>query len=137
MPQPRSYNLFISHAWDYDDDYYRLENLLTQASYFWWNNLIIPSHDGIRGARTTQDIARVLEDQIRPADCVLIVSGMYCAHRDWIQAEIDMAPSHQRPIIGIYLWGQERTPIEVQDVAWEMVGWNTASIVGAIRRHCR
>ena len=98
MPRLRPYDLFLSHAWDYDDDYYRLENLLLQAPNFWWNNLSVPSHDGIRGAKTNQDIARVLEAQIQSADCVLVVSGMYCSHRDWIQAEIDMALNHQRPI---------------------------------------
>jgi hypothetical protein len=61
---------------------------------------------------------------------------MYCAHREWIQAEIDIAHELVRPIIGVELSGQERTPAEVQDAARIMVGWNTESIISAVRDVC-
>ena len=59
---------------------------------------------------------------------------MYVNHRRWIQEEIDIAIYYEKPIIGVTPWGQERVPIEVQNVAKEMVGWQTNSIVAAIRR---
>ena len=59
---------------------------------------------------------------------------MYVNHRKWIQEEIDIAQSYSKPIIGVIPWGQERVPIEVQKIAEEMVGWQTSSIVDAIRR---
>ena len=34
MPPLKTYDLFISHAWKYDDDYYRLVKLLENAIYF-------------------------------------------------------------------------------------------------------
>jgi len=76
-----------------------------------------------------------LDEQIRPVNCVIVISGMYVAYRYWIQTEIDIATSYGKPIIGIKPWGQERIPQAVQDVAVEMVGWNTDSIVSAVRRH--
>jgi hypothetical protein len=51
---------------------------------------------------------------------------MYCAHREWIQTEIDIARELGKPIIGIELWGHERTPLEVQNAARKMVGWSCA-----------
>lgn len=61
---------------------------------------------------------------------------MYCAHREWIQTEIDIARELGKPIIGIELWGHERTPLEVQNAARKMVGWSSDSIVEAVRAVC-
>jgi hypothetical protein len=130
----RVYKLFISHAWDYDDEYRGLEKLLNQAPGFQWQNLSVPSHDRIHTEKTAQGLRSALEAYIRQADCVLICSGMYCAHREWIQAEVELAQSHGKPIIGVEPWGQERVPNEVRVAASEMVGWNTTSIVNAILR---
>ena len=77
----------------------------------------------------------MLRNQIRPVNCVLIISGMYAAHRKWIQAEIDIAQSYAKPIVGIRPWGSQRIPTVVQEAAHEMVGWNTSTIVKAIRTH--
>jgi len=32
------YDIFISHAWTYNDEYYKLENMLEEAPYFNWRN---------------------------------------------------------------------------------------------------
>ena len=66
--------------------------------------------------------------------CVLVLSGMYAAHRYWIGRELDLALERDKPIIGIWPRGATRTPKTVWDVADEMVGWRTASIVAAVRR---
>lgn len=76
----------------------------------------------------------LLDAQIRPVQCVLVIAGMYAAHRFWIDKEIGFAQYYNKPIIGIVPWGQERIPQSVQFAAHEMVGWSTDSIVGAIRR---
>ena len=74
-----------------------------------------------------------LKKQIRPVNCVLIISGMYVAYSYWIQAEIDFANLIDKPIIGIKPWGSEQIPLAVQEAAIEMVGWNTSTNIGAIR----
>lgn len=136
----RTYNLFISHAWRYDEQYYRLVGFLDSAkvSGFSWKNFSVPKHDPvvdpdepIGRAKLTKE----LEDQIKPVHCVLVLCGMYVAYRFWVQKEIDIAVSYAKPIVGVKPWGQERIPQEVSAVAKEIVGWNTDSIVGAIRRH--
>ena len=40
-----------------------------------------------------------------------------------------------KPIIGVRPWGQQRTPAQVAEAAATMVGWNTDSIVAAVRAH--
>lgn len=42
LSQSRRYRLFISHAWDYKDEYERLVNLLNTDTSFLWDNLSVP-----------------------------------------------------------------------------------------------
>ena len=134
MPQLKTYDLFLSHVWrsTENSEYYRLENLLYEASYFYWRNYSVPEHDPL-GTKTDGELRQALHQQIAPINCFLVVSGMYVNHRQWIQAEIDIAKSYGKPIVGVIPWGQDRVPNEVQGVAKEMVGWQTSSIIDAIR----
>ena len=136
MPPLRTYRLFISHAWRYDEDYYRLVEMLHAAPNFKFANYSVPRHDPVIDPNTPAGdrvLKQKLRNQISPVQCVLIISGMYAAHRKWIQEEIDIAQSYDKPIVGIRPWGSERIPRVVQDAAHEMVGWNTSTIVRAIR----
>ena len=47
---------------------------------------------------------------------------------------VDEAKRMKKPILLIKPWGQTMTPRYLQDAADDIVGWNTDSIVGAIRR---
>ena len=135
MPQLKTYDLFLSHVWRSaeNSEYYRLANLLYEASYFYWRNYSVPEHDPL-GTKTDAELREALNRQIAPVNCFLVVAGMYVNHRKWIQEEIDIAESYGKPIVGVIPWGQERVPIQVQIAANEMVGWQTGSIVDAIRR---
>jgi hypothetical protein len=131
VPPLRDYQVFISHAWDYNEEYYRLEEMLRDAPNFAWTNLSVPEHDPIRDADA---LKYELNAQMRPANVVLVLAGMYAARRNWIDYEIGFARRIGRPIVGVVPWGQVQTPVVVRRAAVEMVGWNTASIVQAIRR---
>ena len=135
MPALKNYDLFLSHVWRkvHNSEYYRLVNFLEGAANFRWRNYSVPEHDPL-GTKTDWQLRQALNRQIRPINCFLVVSGMYVHHRKWIQEEINIALSLNKPIIGIVPWGQNRVPIEVQKIAKEMVGWQTSSIVNAIRK---
>lgn len=134
MPALRPYKVFISHAWRYSESYHRVVTFLDAARNFDYVNLSVPSHRGI-DADDTDELKKLLRDQMRPANVFLIISGMYVAHSDWIDFEIEFSRRIGRPIIGILPWGSERVPVAVQSAAVEMVGWSTRSIVDAIRRN--
>lgn len=132
MPQLKTYDLFISHAWDYNDEYYRLVNLLNAAPNFKWRNYSVPEHDPLAGGPT---LALQLDAQIRPVNAVLILAGMYVNHRDWIQKEIDLARNYRKPLIGVKPWGNVIVPQLVSMSVDSLVAWNTDSIVRAIREY--
>lgn len=138
MPNLKTYDIFISHAWRYSDDYNRLVKLLIEAPRFKWRNYSDPRHDPVIDPNSDvgrRKMKKELDEQIRPVNCVIVISGMYVEYSDWIKTEIEIATRYRKPIIGVMPRGQERTPQEVQRVAEEMVGWNTDSIVSAIRKH--
>ena len=125
------YNLFICHAWEYNDDYYRLENMLDNVEDFEWRNYSVPEHYAI-DSNDDKKLEEALKNQIRPTSAVLITCGMYVSYRKWIQKEIDIAIDMDKPIIAVVPWGNQKIPQEVQDVADAIVNWNTISIVEAI-----
>jgi MTH538 TIR-like domain (DUF1863) len=130
MPVLRKYNIFISHAWDYSEDYRKIESWLNDAPNFTWNNLSVPKHDPIS---SKDQLKARLHDQMRPADVFIILGGMYVAHSEWILYEINFARRIGRRIIGIQPWGSTVMPLAVQQASDEIVGWNRNSIVNAVR----
>lgn len=131
MPKLKSYGVFISHAWDYNADYYRLERMLNKAKHFNWRNCSVPEHDPLH-AKNDSELEKELRDQIRPANAVVIISGMYVNNRKWIQKEIDIALEMNKPIVGLAPHGAQRIPQEVQEIA-PIVSWRTPQILDSIR----
>ena len=133
MPNLHTYGLFVSHAWDYNEEYYRLLDFLMDEPNFQYVNYSVPEHDPIH-TNNNDALAAEIQKQMRPAEVILVISGLYVAHSDWIQYEIDVAKWMKKPIIGIKPWGSERIPQAVQSAANQIVGWNATSIATAIRQ---
>jgi hypothetical protein len=131
---PKTYSLFISHCWDYADDYVRLIDLLDDAANFSYKNYSVPKMDPLH-ANNEAKLKEDLERQIRPTSIVIILAGMYAHHSHWVGIEMDIAKRRGKPMIGIKPWGAERTPVDVQIAVRELVSWNTSSIVNAIKTH--
>lgn len=132
MPELHRYRLFISHAWEYSDDYERIVKMLNNAPLFIYSNYSVPKQDPLHCKPS--ELKEQLREQIRPIEVTIILAGMYAAHSDWIQFEIDYADTLGKPILGVKPWGSERVPTAISSVAKEVVGWDTDSIVSAIRK---
>ena len=95
MPPLKTYRLFISHAWTYNAEYYRLVSLLDNANNFSWRNYSVPEHDPA-DANNTSKLKTALQNQMRPTQAVLIISGMYAAYSEWIQYRGFLPPARWR-----------------------------------------
>ena len=139
LAQSRTYSLFISHAWEYGEEYEGVVHLLNSDWLFRWKNLSVPAEHPLPTLidlpKSYRFLVRQIDALISQSDCLVVVAGMYAAHRGWIQSEIESAIDFRKPIIGIVPRGNEKIPIAVQNAATEIVGWNSASITAAIRRH--
>lgn len=134
MPALKTYSVFICHDWEYSDDYNRVHEFLSGAPNFRWEDRSVPEHDPLD---TNDQLAYNLRNQIRPANVMLVLAGMYTARSTWMDWEMSFARRIGKPIIGIAPWGSRVIPRAVQDNAAEVVGWRTDSIVSAIRRNSR
>jgi hypothetical protein len=109
-------------------------DLLNGARYFSFRNYSVPYNDSF-GRMSNSQLKDELRGQIRPVQCVIALAGVYMSYSDWIQFELDYATSLGKPIIGVKPWGNSNVSSAVSDVAKEIVGWNTSSIVDAIRKY--
>lgn len=127
------YNLFISHSWVYNHQYEGLVKLLDAAPYFSYKNYSVPKDDPIHNAPTNLALKTAIRRQMASTSCVLILAGVYSTYSKWINIEIELAKELGKRIIAIEPWASERTSSVVKDSADKIVGWNTNSIVNAIR----
>ena len=139
MPYLKTYDLFISHAWKYGDEYTKLENLLKNANNFYYRNYSAPSDKPLHNldstdVKTKTQIEDAIIRKILQANIVLVISGMYANNRYWMEREIHIASLLNKPIIAIKPYGHTLMPSYIQKYADEVVNWNTESIVSAIRR---
>jgi hypothetical protein len=138
MSYQKEYGLFICHAWKYDSDYRHLAKLLKIAPNFKCRNFSMPETDPSIDPETPDGqikLTAALDAQIRAANIVIVIAGMYVNYKFWIQREIQIAQRYAKPLIGVRPFGHERLPTLLDDIAGEVVNWNTFSIVEAIRNN--
>ena len=132
----RTHHLFISHSWTYGDQYQGLVALLRRRPYFEFRDYSVPRDDPIHNAQSVAALRAAIRSRMAPTGVVLILAGVYATYSKWINEEIDLAEhgfAARKPIIAIEPWGSERTSVRVKDAADRVVGWNTESVVNAIR----
>ena len=132
MPSLRNYHILISHSWDYNSDYETIKGWLDDAKNFAWTNYSVPLSKPL-DVDSKKELRNKLKTRIEKCSCVIILSGMYVSYSEWIDYEIDTAIELGKPIIGVKPRGQERIPSKGSDNSDVMVGWNSNSVVQAVR----
>ena len=133
MPYTKDRMIFISHAWQYNQHYWTLVNWFDEEPNFSWKNCSVPSHDALPD-KSSRGLSAGMTRQISPAQVVILLGGMYAAHSDWIDYEINEAKRMNKTIIGVRPWAQQQVPVNVQAASSiPLVGWNRASIIQAVR----
>ena len=134
MPTLKSRSLFISHSWAYGDAYEKLIGLLDASPNFLYRNYSVPKDDPVHNAPNVAALYEAIKNQMVFCDVVLIMAGKYATYSKWIQREIQIAKGdYSKPVVGIKPWANEQVSSVVSDAADRLVGWNTSSIVSAIR----
>lgn len=132
----RTYHIFISHSWSYNDQYEKLISLLDQVPYFAFKDYSVPKDDPIHKSSNDSALRKAIKKHMSPASVVIILAGVYASHSRWIKKEIDLAKNSfptPKIIVAVKLWGSERTSKDAKDSADSIVGWNGKSIANAIK----
>lgn len=115
----KKWKLFISYPKDCEDYNTFMSRLESATEAFKWEDITNISETGY---------AEVIAD----SDALIVLSGLWDDNRDMIEEHIKYAQSFEKAIIIIRPYGAEEIPLELQEVATKVVGWNTACIVDAI-----
>lgn len=134
MPYLKNYRLLISHSWTYGKHYDTVKGWLDDSSYFKWSNHSV-SADNPLDTSTDKELKEQLTRQISGCNAVIVVAGMYANYSKWIDYEIDEALRLNKPIIGLKPWGSEKTPTKISNNATVLVGWNSSSLINAVRNY--
>ena len=54
MPSLKTYDLFISHSWDYNSEYYSLVEKLKEYPNLYFRNYSVPEHDALNTKTNAQ-----------------------------------------------------------------------------------
>ncbi|MGI1678712.1 MAG: TIR domain-containing protein [Cellvibrionaceae bacterium] len=136
MVELKTYKLFISHSWAYGDAYEKLVKFFNEHPNFKWVDYSVPKDDPIHDAEDDDALYEAIKNQMPFVNCVVMMAGVYSTYSEWINKEIEIAKEvYSKPIVAVEPWASEKTSKIVKDNADEIVKWQSASIVSAIRRH--
>ncbi|SEV94672.1 TIR domain-containing protein [Natrinema salifodinae] len=134
-PDPKqAHRVFISHSWTYENHFTEVKEFLDDAYGFEYFDHSVSSDNPI-DAQLPNHLRKKIRDQMRSTSVVLVLAGMYVAHSDWIQEEIEMANEMEKPMIGVIPAENDRVPALVQEHATELVEADGTAILNAIEQH--
>lgn len=117
------YKLYITQIKEDQEENLRFIERLEGAYDFQWENYSLP------GEESLEDI----KNHINQAEVVILLSGLYSLYPDYLQQVVDISHSLNKPIVIIRPYGVENIPLELEEKAQEVVGWNSPCIVDAIK----
>ncbi len=137
LMEDRIYDLFITHAWRYHDDWTRLVKMLDQSLDRSWRNFSVPWYDPALDPNTevgNRMIYRWLEQQIIPSCAVILLSAAHenKGARKWIEIEVQMARKHKKRIIGIPAFGRVSMSPQAAALADIVCPWDPGLLISAL-----
>lgn len=118
----KTYKLFITYTDRENEEYELFLSKLNASHDFQWEDCAV--HDKV----LPEDII----DQMEAVDVVVALSGLISLDKPLLTSMIDIAEKMKKPIVVIRPYGMENVPFNLEELASEVVGWNTPCIVDAI-----
>jgi hypothetical protein len=136
MSESNPIRIYAVHGWEKDEDYVRLFEYMESAGNFFYRAVSDPdAHsplgDGVAARRT------LVFEALKNAECVVCTAGVWEQHRDWARMTLDVAAGLDLPVIAIEHFGPKNMDVRLKAQATACVGWDSRSIVDAIRREAR
>lgn len=121
--------IFISHVFGYQEHYNSVVEAINNSNVSWKNYSI--SEDNLVDSNLTTVIKHKIENNIKCSSNVIVISGIYASHSDWIEWEFNKAIQHNKEIIAIKPWGNVNLPAFISNSTYDklkIIGWNTSRI---------
>lgn len=137
MGNSKTYDLFVTHAWRFHEDWTKFTELMDKMHGLLWRNFSLPWHDPAISPNTEAGgrfIRSALESQVIPVHVVILLAGVYeiRSARQWVDMEIEMATKHKKPIIGMPAINKDSIPTELLELCDASSRWDGAQLIGTI-----
>src|SRR5438105_15080530 len=108
----KTYDLFITHAWRYHQDWTKCCTLLDNTAGLAWRNFSLPWHDPAMSPNSpvgSAVIRNFLDTQIIPVHSVIFLAAVHAikSAQAWLALAIEFARKHNKPAIAIPTAGQQ------------------------------
>ncbi len=133
------YDIFITHAWRYHDDWVRLSSLFDAEKAIKWRNFSVPWYDPALDPNTELGARAVrswLEGQIRAVMGTVLLDSVYAVKstRKWLELEVEISRSHSKPVVAIPAHGSSTISDEATALADGVAGWNANEIISTLEK---
>ena len=128
--------VFVTHAFQENDDYLRVFEFLESVDRFFYLNVSKP--DNVPTSGGIEAIKEELIAQIKEAEAVIVLPGLYEEKESLARFLMDAADVNGKPMIAIRPFGgMQETPAAIVERAKEHIEWNDREIVDALKRQAR
>ncbi len=126
-------NVFISHSWDYDNEYKKLVEKFKDND-FKFLDYSVPSFNPL-DTKKIFEIKKALKEQVRQCNYFIIFARMAMENSYWCKFEVECAKEYGKPILSVKPFGyQGNIPKYIQEADNDNgpVGFNTPAIIKKI-----
>lgn len=128
--------VYVTHAFEEDEDYLRVFEFLEGVDRFFYLNVSKP--ENVPGSGGMDAIKEELIRQIKECEAVVVPAAHYDRNRDLLRFQMDVADANEKPMVAIRPFGGVgETAKEVADRVNEVIEWNSREIADALRRQAR
>lgn len=124
--------VFISHCWDYSDDYDKLKEWAENTPRVTIYDYSISADKKLTGLTDSQ-LKDTITERIRQCSVFIVPTAVYSSFSDWVKFEIKTASNMNKPILGVNPWAQQHYSQTVTANADKIVGWQEKSVQSAIK----
>jgi len=127
--------LFVTHAWEENDDYTRVLEYLESSGTFYYQNTSQPyAKRPIDKESQREDLRR----QIGLCEVAVVVPAAYRRSPELVLFQMTFAKAADRPLIALENFGSiEEIPKAIKDMADEVITWNERNLIDSLKRQAR
>lgn len=136
MSESNPIRVFATHSFEESDDYLRFFEFLESVDRFYYVNVSKP--ENIPESGGVQAIKDELISQIKQAEAIVVLPGLFEDKPDIVRFMMDVADANKINMIAIRPFGGLReTAEEVAKRVAEHIEWNDREMVDALKRQAR
>lgn len=115
------YNLIITNGIDKNNEYGQFTEKLFSKVDFLWKESISGSYE------------HASEEFYSKVDRIILLAGLYNDNKELFNVLLDASEKYDVPIVLVRPLGLEEVPIELEEKAATIVGWNANCIIDSVK----